>query len=101
MDTIIFGNGHLGRAIAGGLIARGEPAPTVLGRPGPGGHDPVPADRRGRWPSRRHAETPCYANVAAAIDAGCRRFVIGTTGWDDDVADVATLLARHRRQRRE
>lgn len=95
MDTIIFGGGHLGRAIAGALAARGEPPAVIRGRPGPGGHDPasMPVVDVVFDASRGPA---VHANVAAGIEAGCRRFVIGTTAWDDDRADVETLLARHR-----
>ena len=38
MDTIILGNGGLGRAIAAALVDRGEPVPRVLGRPAGGTH---------------------------------------------------------------
>ena len=94
MDTIIFGNGNLGRAIAGALVERGDPPPTVVGRPGPAGRSAAglrPADVAFEA-SRGEA---VRANVAAALDAGCRRFVIATTAWDDDAEAVADLLARH------
>ena len=95
MDTLIFGNGNLGRAIAGALVARGDPPPTILGRPGPSGHDPsaMPAVDVALEASRGDA---VYANLAAAVDSGCRRFVVATTAWEQDADDVATLLARHR-----
>ncbi len=95
MDSIIFGNGSLGRAIGAALVARGDPAPIVLGRPGSRGHDSasLPAADVAIEASRGEA---VYSNLAVALDAGCRRFVIATTGWDDEAADVATLLARHR-----
>ncbi len=32
------------------------------------------------------------ANLAAALDAGCRRFVIATTGWTADRGDVDAIL---------
>jgi 4-hydroxy-tetrahydrodipicolinate reductase len=95
MDSIIFGNGNLGRAISGALVDRGDPAPTMLGRPGPAGHDPAalpPADVA----IDASAGSAVQANVEAAIDAGCRRFVIATTAWDAEADDVASLLRRHR-----
>ena len=94
MDTLIFGAGHLGRAIADALVARGEPVPALLGRPGPDGRDPAGL-RAADVVFDASRGDAVYANVAAAIDAGGRRFVIGTTGWDADRPDVETLLARH------
>ena len=35
------------------------------------------------------------ANLAAGLDAGCRAFVIATTGWAADRGRVETLLDRH------
>ena len=94
MDTIILGNGGLGRAIAAALADRGEPAPRVLGRPAGGVHSrtalagPEPAavvfDA-----SRAEA---IASNVEAALAAGARRFVLATTGWDDDRSRVERLL---------
>ena len=94
MDTLIFGAGHLGRAIADALVARGEPVPALLGRPGPDGRAPAGLQAADVVFDASRGDA-VYANVAAAIDAGGRRFVIGTTGWDVDRPDVETLLARH------
>jgi 4-hydroxy-tetrahydrodipicolinate reductase len=95
MDILIFGDGHLGRAIATELIARGERTPTIRGRPGPRGHDPasLPAADVAIEASRGEA---VLDNVAAATQAGCRRFVIATTAWDSMADDVETLLVRSR-----
>jgi 4-hydroxy-tetrahydrodipicolinate reductase len=95
MDTIIFGNGNLGRAIAAALVARADPVPTMLGRPDSGGHRSaaLPATDVAFEASRAEA---VYTNLAVAIDAGCRRFVIATTAWDADAEAVRALLARHR-----
>ena len=94
MDTIILGNGGLGRAIAAALADRGEPAPRVLGRPAGATHSlsalagPGPAavvfDA-----SRAEAVS---GNVEAALASGARRFVLATTGWDDDRSRVERLL---------
>ena len=35
------------------------------------------------------------SNLAAALDAGCRRFVIATTGWTADRPTVEALLREH------
>jgi 4-hydroxy-tetrahydrodipicolinate reductase len=95
MDTLIFGDGHLGRAIAGALAERGEPAPTVLGRPVSGRHAAadLPAADVVFEASRAGA---VLANLRAAAGAGTRRFVIATTAWDADVGDVDDLLLAHR-----
>jgi 4-hydroxy-tetrahydrodipicolinate reductase len=95
MDTLIFGDGHLGRAIASELIARGEPAPTIRGRPDQAGHDPagLPAADMVIEASRGEA---VLGNVAAAMVAGCRRFVIATTAWESTTDDVEALLVQSR-----
>jgi 4-hydroxy-tetrahydrodipicolinate reductase len=95
MDTIIFGDGNLGRAIEGALVDRGYPPPTILGRPDPGGRSAsgLPRAEVVFEASRGDA---VRANVVTALEAGCRRFVIATTGWEGDADTVAELLARHR-----
>ena len=95
MSTIVFGNGNMGQAIAAAVVARGEPSPLVLGRP----------------PTNRHRATDISGanlafdasrgdavarNVAAALAAGCRRFVVATTGWDDDRDALDDALRAHR-----
>lgn len=94
MNTIIFGNGNLGRAIAAALVARGEAAPRVLGRPRGEGRAAAVAGATLAFEASR--PDAVAANIAAALDAGCRRFVIATTGWDDDRATVAAALVGHR-----
>lgn len=85
MQTVILGDGAMGRAVADALANRGEPRPVVLGRPrerGQGhplhamgvGHDTVAVDAS-RGPA-------VHANVRTALEAGIRRFVIATTGWE-------------------
>ena len=100
MQTIIFGGGRLGGAIAAGLRDRGEPEPWIVGRP-----DAVPGVRRLRTFGGRARSVPpadvafesshgdaVAANVAAGLAAGSRRFVIATTGWAADRAGVEDLL---------
>ncbi len=95
MDTIlILGDGGLGRAVEIAARATGGLAPRVLGRPPGGRHDPsqlmgtdVVVDA-----SRGDA---VVSNVTAALDAGCRRFVIATTGWTADRASVEQRLEDH------
>ncbi len=92
MPTIIFGDGHLGEAIAAATRARGLGSPIVLGRPANGQHPATPllgADLA------YEASVPgaVTSNVATALAAGCRRFVIATTGWDEarDALDEALV----------
>jgi 4-hydroxy-tetrahydrodipicolinate reductase len=93
MDTIILGDGPLGAAIATAFRERGTEA-LLLGRP------------RGRAQDRTDLGTPDLVieasrsdavadNIAAALAAGCRRFVIATTAWDTHRAAVEADLRAH------
>ena len=94
MDAIILGDGSMGRAIAAALGGRGEPAARLFGRPARGRHDPADLGRADVVfeVSRGAAVAP---NVASALAAGNRRFVIATTGWETDRARVEALLGEH------
>lgn len=94
METIIFGDGGLGRTIEAALLARDEPAPVVLGRPSSVTHDAdvLPSADLAFEASRGDAVAD---NLAAALGAGVRRFVIATTGWESDRARARTLLLDH------
>ena len=81
MDTIILGDGALGRAIEAAILARNGERPLVLGRPRPGRHDPVHFTRAGVVVDASHGDA-VEANTEAALAGGARRFVIATTGWD-------------------
>jgi 4-hydroxy-tetrahydrodipicolinate reductase len=90
--TIVLGDGPLGRAIGAALEDRGELV-RVLGRPSGRRHEPewlqgadVVVDA-----SRSDAVA---SNVEAALDAGLRRVVIATTGWQADADAVAGALRR-------
>jgi 4-hydroxy-tetrahydrodipicolinate reductase len=90
MDTIILGDGPLGHAIEAASRARGD-RPRLLGRPVGGRHDP--ANLAGAEVIFDASSAGAVAaNVAAALNAGCRRIVIATTGWQADVVRVADLL---------
>jgi len=102
MDMIIFGDGNLGRAIAAGFAAElgadREPDnlfPRVVGRPTSGRHDPRDLGSPDLVIEASRGDA-VVGNVAAALAAGCRRFVVATTGWDDDRAAVDTALRDHR-----
>jgi 4-hydroxy-tetrahydrodipicolinate reductase len=90
MTTIVLGDGPLGRAIEAALAARGEDV-AALGRPAGGRHDP--SALRGADVIVEASRSRAVAtNVRAGLDAGCRRFVIATTGWDADLPTVSAAL---------
>ena len=94
MNVIVFGDGPMGRAIGTALADPGVSAPFVVGRPATGGHDPSrlpPADVVFDA-SRSSAVAP---NITAGLLAGCRRFVIATTGWETDRTWVEHILLEH------
>ena len=94
MQSIVAGDGAMGRAVAAALAGRGTPPLAILGMPSPHGHSP--ADFHGVDVvfdfSAGEAVLP---NVRAALAGGVRTFVIGTTNWASDRERVADLLARH------
>ncbi len=93
MDAIVFGDGPLGRAITEELQRDGWSVQTV-GRPDSGsGHRPevLPRADAAFDASRGGA---VWSNVTAALGAGCRRFVLATTGWDEDRDRVQATLAQ-------
>ena len=94
MTTLIFGNGYLGQAIAAQIGARGDPAPTVLGRPADGRH--AAAQLIGVDLAFDASRPDAVGtNVATALAGGCRRFVIATTGWDDGRGALEDALRDH------
>lgn len=93
MDTIILGDGPLGHAIAAAFRERGAEVP-VLGRPSGRTLDRTDLGSPGLTVEASRAEA-VGDNVAAALAAGCRRFVIATTGWDSDRAAVDADLQAH------
>ena len=94
MGTLtILGDGPLGRAVE--MMARERGADVrILGRPATGRHrlddlaepDVVVEASRG---------DAVGSNLAAALDAGCSRFVIATTSWAAARADVDAMLREH------
>jgi 4-hydroxy-tetrahydrodipicolinate reductase len=80
MDAIILGDGALGSAIEAALRRRGEAVRTV-GRPPGGRHDPATLGRATVVFEASRGDA-VDGNLEAALEAGCRQFVIGTTGWD-------------------
>jgi 4-hydroxy-tetrahydrodipicolinate reductase len=78
----ILGDGHLGWAVAAAASDRGLRSP-VLGRPPGARHDAVSFDGA-EVVVDATVGAAVAGNVAAALEAGVRRFVIATTGWQED-----------------
>ena len=93
MQLLIYGPGRLGGAIAAAAVAAGWPTPGLVGRPDPAGRR---ADAsRVDVVVDASAGASVAANLAHALDAGNRAFVLATTGWDADIALVRSLLLEH------
>lgn len=90
MDTIILGNGPLGHAIASAFRERGTEVP-LLGRPEGSVRDRTDLRTPGLTIEASRSDA-VSDNIAAALAAGCRRFVIATTGWEPDRAAVEADL---------
>lgn len=93
MDTVICGDGPMGRALADELRDAGHRI-RLLGRPPDGAH-PLDAFTGADAVHEFSTAAAVAANLRAALDAGCRRFIIGTTGWDADRGCVEDLLVHH------
>jgi 4-hydroxy-tetrahydrodipicolinate reductase len=93
MNTIILGDGPMGRAIERAWSERGG-RPRVLGRPASGGHDPS-VFRGVEVVFEASTGGSVHANVLAAAAGGCRRLVIATTGWDGNRELVDAILREH------
>jgi 4-hydroxy-tetrahydrodipicolinate reductase len=95
MTTVVFGDGNLGRAIAAGIAARDGEPPRLLGRPVAGaGHRPIDLEGVDLAFEASRGDA-VVANVRAAASAGCRRFVVATTGWDAARSEVDEILWAH------
>jgi 4-hydroxy-tetrahydrodipicolinate reductase len=94
MNTLlILGDGPLGRAVETAAREAGAGV-RVLGRPATGRHQAEEL-ARGDVVVEASRGDSVGANLAAALDAGCRRFVIATTGWTAARADVDAMLREH------
>jgi 4-hydroxy-tetrahydrodipicolinate reductase len=79
MRALITGTGHMGRAIAAALEARGDEVVAVVGRSTP---RPAPVELGVVDMAFEFSHASALLrNIELAIAAGCRSFVIGTTGW--------------------
>ena len=91
MNTIILGDGPLGRAIEAAIRERSGDQPVVLGRPRPAGHH-VAAFGPSAVVVDASRGDAVLANVEAALAGGARRFLIATTGWEPSRMPVESLL---------
>jgi 4-hydroxy-tetrahydrodipicolinate reductase len=92
MRALITGSGNMGRAIRAALEARGDEIAAVVGRsrPRPEPASLAPLDVTFEF---SHAAS-LTDHVALGLDAGCRAFVIGTTGWASEPGVRAELERR-------
>lgn len=93
METVICGDGPMGRALADELREAGHRV-RLLGRPAGPSH-PTSSFAGADVVHDFSTAGAVVANVRAALDAGCRRLVVGTTGWAADRPAVEALLAEH------
>ncbi len=93
MDTIILGDGPLGAAIATAFRDRGTEA-LLLGRPLGGAQDRTDLGTPELVIEASRSDAVAD-NIAAALAAGCRRFVIATTGWEAHRTAVEADLRAH------
>ncbi len=96
MRALITGSGNMGRAIATGLEARGDEVAALAGRE-TGYPDPAEIGAVDVTFEFSHDST-LLEHVDLGLDAGCRAFVVGTTGWtatDDAGRAFAARLREH------
>ena len=92
MRALITGSGNMGRAIASALEARGDAVAAVAGRATgyPAATDVGPVDVTFEF---SHDST-LVQHLELGLAAGCRAFVVGTTGWRLDDETGVALAAR-------
>lgn len=91
MHLLIYGPGRLGRTIASAAADDGWTS-TVVGRPFGAAREPAP------WADvvvDASAGPGVAANLAHALAAGNRRFVLAASAWEADTARVRSLLLDH------
>jgi 4-hydroxy-tetrahydrodipicolinate reductase len=92
MQSIVAGDGGMGRAVAAALAGRGIPPLAILGLPDShAGHSPG-AFRGAEVVFDFTVGDAVLQNVRAAVAGGLRNFVIGTTNWAGDRDGVEAAL---------
>lgn len=92
MQILILGDGPMGRAVAAAAGTHDGPA-VVVGRPPAGRHDAAAFDGSDVVVEASRGDAVAD-NIEAALEAGVRRFVIATTGWDRHEAVDLALRSR-------
>jgi 4-hydroxy-tetrahydrodipicolinate reductase len=92
MQLLLYGPGRLGGAIAAAATAAGWTVDTI-GRPAAGG--PRAAAPHADVVLDASLGTELVGNVAHALAAGNRAFILAATGWDADLPRVRSLLLEH------
>jgi 4-hydroxy-tetrahydrodipicolinate reductase len=92
MRALITGAGNMGQAIAAALEARGDTVVAIVGR-STDRPDPVTLSPIDVTFEFSH-ESTMLEHLDLALAAGCRDFVIGTTGWTADDATGEALTQR-------
>jgi 4-hydroxy-tetrahydrodipicolinate reductase len=92
MRALITGTGNMGRAIASALTARGDEVVAMVGRSRDSADaaDLAPIDVTFEFSH----DSSLLAHVDLGLAAGCRAFVIGTTGFGVDDDTGRALAAR-------
>jgi 4-hydroxy-tetrahydrodipicolinate reductase len=92
MRALITGNGNMGRAISAALQARGDEVAAMVGRNSARvvAADIAPVEVAFEF---SHASS-LLEHVDLALAAGCRAFVIGTTGWSATDQTGLGLMSR-------
>jgi 4-hydroxy-tetrahydrodipicolinate reductase len=97
--VIIFGDGGLGRAVEAAFDAPRDdaddrPGVRLLGRPSSGRHEPRDLDGAELLIEASRGDA-VVSNLATGLEAGARRAVIATTGWQADRPRVESLLREY------
>ena len=91
MHLLVYGPGRLGATVMAAATAAGWPRPEAVGRAVADGREPAPLVDVVLDASRGDA---IVDNLAHALHAGNRSFILAATGWDADVAAVRDQLLR-------
>ena len=92
MRALITGAGNMGRAIGSALEARGDDVVAMVGRSAAAPEPATLAPLDVSFEFSHH--TTLLQHVDLALEAGCRNFVIGTTGWTA-ADEMGQSLAQH------
>lgn len=89
MHLLIYGPGRLGCAIERAAVDAGWTS-TLIGRPDAGSQRATAT--RADVVVEASAGAAVAANLAHALEAGSRRFILAASAWDADIAPVRSML---------